>query len=317
MKLILNFFVIVALLFAVHAAHAEKTDEEALNETILLSKKVKEFGKSLGIEPSEALTKSALTEPHRSFFRVYIQGKRKIKSLSAFTINFSVPCGNIPLKGFNNYAEEYSIFVRCIDEYAGNDATITPAFAKGSILRKVEVLLHEDLHANTRQLYPTDYAESIITPIAYLAALKYFESIGDAASQKIAVKYIDYYRTISKELLSLADELRDLYARTTEDDNAVTLNALNLLDDYPTYKKMLVGSLLEFYFDAAFEAKISHDLNYYKDFEKIILLSEKANNLKVLIEDIKQAPNDDDAVQKYLEQLDQKYSNQATIPALK
>lgn len=60
--------IIISLIFFGAAAYAQagdqegqvsgKSDEKLLKETVLLSQKVKEFEKTLGIKPSEALSQS-------------------------------------------------------------------------------------------------------------------------------------------------------------------------------------------------------------------------------------------------------------------
>lgn len=51
--------VILLLLLTMPAFAQEKTDDELLRETVVLSKEVKEFGKVIGIEPTKVLSKSA------------------------------------------------------------------------------------------------------------------------------------------------------------------------------------------------------------------------------------------------------------------
>ncbi len=55
------------------------------------------------------------------------------------------------------------------------------------------------------------------------------------------------------------------------------------------------------------EAKISHDLMYYRHFDRIISLYEKVGDLKTLIAELKQAPEKDEATDHFLDELEKKY----------
>ncbi|MDO8522920.1 MAG: hypothetical protein Q7S12_01365 [bacterium] len=286
----------------------QKTDDELLQETVELSKKVKEFGRTLGIKPSSGLTKSSLEKAITSSIDIYVQEKNKIGKPPYFSIYFSVACENIPLRPFNNYLAGHAVYLRCNSQFASEDATIALEFARASMARKVEVILHEDLHINTKQLYDSTYIESLVTPLGRLVALKFFESIGDLDSQNKVIRYISTYRSISKEIVNLVSELRALYSQSSSGDTSNFTKALEILDRYPAYRKLMSRELSDQYFDAAFEAKISHDLMYYKDFDRIVTLYEKIGDLKTLIEEIKKAPGSQEAIEKYLDELDQKYS---------
>ena len=61
------------------------------------------------------------------------------------------------------------------------------------------------------------------------------------------------------------------------------------------------------------EAKLSHDLAYYRYFDQIAALSEKVANLRTLIADLQDLPHDtsQDGMQAYLQRLKTKYSQSA------
>lgn len=70
-----------------------KTDEMRLQETIALSQEVKEFEKTLGIQPSACLSKSTMEQPGYYVYRLWIQ-KRGILALDTpidMTISMSFP----------------------------------------------------------------------------------------------------------------------------------------------------------------------------------------------------------------------------------
>ena len=58
------------------------------------------------------------------------------------------------------------------------------------------------------------------------------------------------------------------------------------------------------------EAKLSHDLAYYRFFDRIAALAELAPTLKLLIDDLKTLPPDAtaDLTEKFLVDLNAKYS---------
>ena len=58
------------------------------------------------------------------------------------------------------------------------------------------------------------------------------------------------------------------------------------------------------------EAKLSHDLAYYRFFDQIAALAELAPNLKLLIDDLKTLPPEAtaDRAERFLRDLNSKYS---------
>src|SRR3990167_3712501 len=83
----------------------EKSDEELLKETVLLSQTVKEFEKTLGIEPSEALSQSTLEKPASSLTWIWIQETGATALTKPFWavvyIKFSVPKERVPIDWIN------------------------------------------------------------------------------------------------------------------------------------------------------------------------------------------------------------------------
>jgi len=306
-------FVILTLplLFNLAYASEEKTDDRLLEETVALSKEVKEFGKTLGIDRSPALTKSVLNAVPLSSITIYIQSVYFISKPSVAWIYFTKPCAALGIKSMSGYTKEYSVYFRCVDEYADSSAIITPDFAKSSLERRVEVFLHEDLHTNTEQLYGGDYSESLVTPLAMIAALEYFKNKGDETAKNKIADYIKGWRVISLELNSLVKEINELYSAEPHDD-LLSQKAQNILaNKYPNFYRRLAQILKNQYFATGFNAAISGEFMYYKDFDRVISLYEKAGNAKALIEDIKNAPAGKEDLEKYLEELDQKYSKPA------
>ena len=283
-------------------------NDELLAETVKLSKEAKKFGRTLGIEPTEILSKSSDEAPAVSFLNMYVQEKMTISSPGSFYVAFSALCSNLPIKSLVNQLRGHSVYFRCTNEFASSEAVITLDFAKASLTRKAEVLFHEDLHMNTKQTWSSDYVESLVTPLAFLASLEFLKSKHEWTSVSDLMSYIVSLRLFSQELTDLVAKLTVLYSSSSPDDPNIHAEAENILMSFPNYRRYILTALKDQYFDGAFEAKISHDLMYYKDFNRIIKLYDKTGNLKTLIEDIKKAPSGTKEIEKYLEKLEEKYS---------
>lgn len=301
---------IVLLLFGSFTSYANelKTDAELLKETVLLAKEVKEFGKSIGISSSQALTQSQQEAQAHALLIIYLKKEGVITPGADIQIQFLLPGNQIRIgRWFINTAREgYSHYWRLITQYGGNEdaAVITIDFAKESLVRRVKVILHEDLHENIK--INGTLEESIVTPLAVLAALKFFESKADAESTNETKRLIEELRNVSRELNKLADEAKKAFLDLPLKDAQNYI--LDLISFYSTYKGYFWREnnidLLE-----QLEARISHDLAYYTNFDRIVGLYEQVGDLKILIEDFKGAPADENELTKYLMRLEQKYEH--------
>lgn len=261
---------ILLLLLTIPAFAQEKTDDELLQETVALSKEVKEFGKTIGIEPTETLTKSSNGRVAESRLWIWVQNKGSLSfdTMSVFVLYFKDVKEKIPLSNVGILSGNVNIYFRSENQFSTAESSITADFAAEPRWRRVEVVLHEDMHQNIKNMSWHDN-EAITTVIARLAALEYFKSKNDdIGSAKISI-LIKNSRLFSRELLELVS------SQPEHIDN---------------------------------EAKIMHDLAYYKYFDRVVALYEKSGNLKKLIEDIKNAPAETSVLEKYLDDLDKKYS---------
>ena len=85
---------------------------------------------------------------------------------------------------------------------------------------------------------------------------------------------------------------------------------LSLLASYPAYARQFERQIEGQHRSTVLEAKLSHDLAYYRFFDRICALAEKVA-LKDLIEDLRRMPSDGNpaTASKYLDNLAAKYSS--------
>jgi hypothetical protein len=84
---------------------------------------------------------------------------------------------------------------------------------------------------------------------------------------------------------------------------------LALLPEYPAYQKQFLRQVSGQHATTALEAKLSHDMAYYRYFDAIAALAELAPDLKTLIADLKAIPRDSghSAVDEFLRRLKVQY----------
>ena len=287
-------------------------DEKLLRETAELSQKVKEFGKTLGIEPSDALTKTTLEAPHQTWISINAQKRGTLALQESVDIEFWLYFTESPRKIIQDwylYNKNYSVYTRLGEQLADKASTITPDFARETLTRKVDVILHEDLHMNTKHLLGTINREAIVTPLATLAALNYFENTGDHANYTRTKTLIQRYRAISRELNDFVKNVLDIFLHAPKENWYEKIS--EIAPDYPNYITEFrnIGDSLdpESPEEDRLEAKISHDYLYYKYFDRVVSLYEKCGDLKWLIADLKKSPTDASALETYLSELEIRY----------
>lgn len=302
--------ILCIFIFKTGAATAEKSKEDILREAVALSREVKEFGKTIGIEPSDILTKSTLESKPQSWIALYMQKRGTLAVDGWFDANIML-ISSILLKNMRleklYYDGNFSVYLRRGEELSDNHSVITPDFARESTSRKVEVIFHEDLHV---LLNLGNNEEAMVTPLAYLAAQEFFLARGDLQNYENNLSNIQYLRRVSKELLSFVNEVFNIFETVSAENQHDKI--MEILESYPVYKnkfKQYEADLQDT--KQILEAKISHDLIYYKCFDRIIALSlaGRAPDLKTLIEDFKKAPAENPAFETYLAELEKKYKS--------
>jgi len=288
----------------------EKTDEELLEETVLLVREVKQFGKTLGIEPTETLSRTSRNKPAHSMLWLWLQKTGTIAFLTPIDIQiglrFSAPREELPVERLYHMGD-YSIFSRQGNQFGDAHAVTTIDFARQPTPTKVETILHEDLHAAENFDLPWESEESLVTPLARLAAFKFFEHKGDHAHAGKAQAAIQEGRMLAKELTAVAREAEDLFQ--SQPLTRARRSVLKLISSRSLYDRWFKSGLGNQEGLTVLEAKISHDLAYYKYFDRIVSLYEKVTDLKKLIHDLKKIPADIDGqdLEKYLTDLEKRY----------
>lgn len=304
-------FVTLTLYGCSAAFHAEVANTERLRSTANLIEEVKAFGKTLGIEPTLALTRNSQQGPTLSMLWLWMQ--------RAGTLALRAPVDIRVAIGFDADKEQpkleqvyrvdgYSVYYRQGNEFADPRSVSTVSFAEEPLVRRVKVILHEDLHGDVNFALPWDIEEAIVTPLGSLAAIEYFRRRGDEKSFQNAVTSVNEERRVSRELAIVVAEAEKIFA--AEKIDVAKQKILTLLADFPAYRRQFDRQIRGQHAPTALEAKLSHDFAYYRYFDRVAQLAEKAPGLKALIEDLKGLPRDatSSSADKYLQDLDSKYS---------
>lgn len=291
----------------------EKSEEILLKEAVALSKEVKEFEKTLGIEPTEALSESTTEQPNNS--RVWIW-QQKMRTLAldrhidiTTELSFSMSAEAIPLKSAAVSLTDYALYFRKGNEFAGSESVITVTLAQEPPWWMVQAIVHEDLHGNIET--PHGDNEVIVAALGYLAALEFFKSKMDTENVKEITKWIQSARTISKELNAFVQEVEKEIKTNPEEVRWQYIERLTeRMKLFPAYEHIfnqLEGQSPFF----TFEAKISHDFMYYKHIDRIIALYEKIGSFNMLFHELKNAPEDTREFPNYLKTLEKKHESPA------
>ena len=209
--------------------------------------------------------------------------------------------------------EGYSVYYRQGNEFADERSVATVGFAAEGTVRRVTVILHEDLHGNINFDLPWELEEAIVTPLGALAAVAFFTEKDDAENLKQARASVEEQRQISRELNALVQEAEKIFK--TEAPDHAKQKILELMPSYPAYDRQFERQIAGQNPPTVLEAKLSHDLAYYRYFDRIAALSARAPSLKVLIADLKKIPQDVtyDDLERYFAQLDSLYGPAARL----
>jgi hypothetical protein len=264
-----------------------------LRDTAGLIDDVKNFGKTLGIEPTEALSRTAQQGPELSMLWLWMQRAGTLALRGPIDIRMAI--------GFNSERERlkieqvyrvdgYSVYYRQGNEFADSRSVATIGFADEPLVRRVKVILHEDLHGDVNFALPWEIEEAIVTPLGSLAAVEYFRQKGEDANWKNAAASVAEERRLSRELVKFVAEAEQIFATAPVDD--AKEKVLERLVDYPIYRRQFERQTQGQHAPTALEAKLSHDLAYYRYFDRVAALAEIAPSLGALIADLKTLPRD-------------------------
>ena len=288
------------------------TDEQKLKRTGTFIQEVKAFGKSLGIEPTEALSRTTEERPALSMLWLWLQHDGTLALHAPIDIRMAIGFGadkdQLHLEQVYR-VDGYSAYYRQGNEFADDRSVATVGFAAEETVRRVTVILHEDLHGNINFDLPWEIEESIVTPLGALAAAAFFAEKGDAENLRRARAYVEEQRQYSRELNALVQEAEKIFKSEPPDDAKQKI--LELMPGYPTYNRQFERQIAGQNPPTVLEAKLSHDLAYYRYFDRIAGLSEREPSLKVLISDLKKVPENVtyDGMERYLAQLESRYAS--------
>jgi hypothetical protein len=282
-----------------------------LRQTANLVEDVKAFGKTVGIEPTPALGRTTQESPALSMLWLWMQRAGTLalhKPIDIRTaIGFSVEKERLKVEQVYR-VDGYSVYYRQGNEFADFRSVATIGFAAQPIVRRVMIVLHEDLHGDVNFALPWEVEEAIVTPLGSLAAVAYFRQKGDESNWQNALESLGEERKLSRELKALMSEAEEAFASLSVDDAKQKI--LAQLSRYPTYRRQFERQIQGQHPPTVLEAKLSHDLAYYRFFDEILALAELAPSLKLLIDDLKTLPPEAtaDRTERLLRDLNSKYS---------
>jgi hypothetical protein len=290
---------------------AQVDHAERLKENARLVAEVKAFGKILGIEPTEALSRTAEERPPLSMLWLWMQRVGTL-ALEApvdirMAIGFSVVKEELKLEQVYD-VDGYSVYYRQGNEFADSRSIATPGFASEEIAQRVKVILHEDLHDDKNFDLSWEVEESIVTPLGSLAAMEFFRWTGDQASFQRVLAAVDEERRYAQQLNALVGEAQRLFESLAVEKAHEQI--LSLIPRYPAYQRQFERQIEGQHPATVLEAKLSHDLAYYRYFDQIIALGGQAIDLKQLIYDLKKLPRDtrQNGLKDYLQELKNRYT---------
>src|SRR2546427_8090652 len=141
----------------------------------------KAFEKSLGIEPTAALSQTTRNAPALSMLWFWMQRLGTLALRKPVDIRMAIGFSTLKeqLKLEQVYrVDGYSVYYRQGNEFADPRSIATVGFAEEGMVRRVKVILHEDLHGDKNFDLPWDIEESIVTPLGSLAAVEFFKHKG-------------------------------------------------------------------------------------------------------------------------------------------
>jgi hypothetical protein len=292
------------------ATLSRSEDGARLDQTATLVQEVKAFGKTLGIVPTGALGRTAQEGPTLSMLWLWMQRDGTIALRAPLDIRLAIGLNSekeMPKLEQVYRVDGYSVYYRQGNEFADPRSVATVGFAEEPMVRRVKVILHEDLHGDVNFALPWEIEEAIVTPLGSLAAVEYFRQAGDEKNLANAVNSVAEERKVARELMALAGQAENIFA--AEKVDAAKEKVLAALASFPSYQRQFERQTRGQHAPTVLEAKLSHDLAYYRYFDDIAALAEIAPNLRTLIEDLKKLAQDATlaSAEKFLHDLHSKY----------
>jgi hypothetical protein len=284
-----------------------QNDAELLRETSVIIDEIKAFERELGIEPTQALAKTSEQRVPSSMLWLWLQRSGTLALRAPIDIRLALGFAafqeRVPLEQVYR-VDGYSVYYRQGNEFADARSVATVSFARDAAVRRVTVVIHEDLHGDLNFDLPWEIEESVITPLGSLAALEFFKRKSDADNLDFARARVEEERQLSRELNRLVTDAEQILG--AEEIEIAKEKILAMLPSYPTYYRHFQRQTRGQHLGTVLEAKLSHDLAYYRHFDRIAALYEKSGDLKALLRDLRNTPKEADAVTVYLESLEGK-----------
>lgn len=305
-------FCAMFILYSCSPAQRGQVDvSEALGKAVRLVEEVKAFEKTLGIEPTEALSQTVDEQPALSMLWLWMQRAGTLALRAPMDIRMAIGFSTLQeqLKLEQVYrVEGYSVYYRQGNEFADSRSVTTFGFAAEGIVRQVKVILHEDLHGDVNFNLPWEIEEAVVTPLGSLAAVEFFRWKGDRENLQRAQESLNQERRYAHELHGLVSESRRIFQSENQEDGKKRI--LEHMPLYPLYRRQFQRQTAGQHPATVLEAKLSHDLAYYGYFDTVVSLADKAGDLKMLIRDFKKLPSDahHDRLEDYLKDLHAQYS---------
>jgi len=263
----------------------------ALHETVRLSEEVKAFGKTIGIEPTEALSRTMAEAPALSLLWLWLQRAGTLALRTPIDLRVAVGLAGVKEQARVEQVyrvDGFSIYYRQGNEFADPRALASAGFAAEGAVRRVNVILHEDLHGDKNFDLPWEVEEGIVTPLGALATVEFFRRKGDQENSAKARTALTEERQMARELSALLARAELIFSAFPREEAQQKVFAL--MADYPAYRRRFQRQIQGQHPGMVLEAKLSHDAAYFRYFERIAALGETSADLAALIAELKRLP---------------------------
>ncbi len=284
-----------------------QNETELLRQASATIQEIKAFERDLGIEPTQALARTSEQKAPTSMLWLWLQRAGTLALRAPIDIRLALGFARIkeevPLEQVYK-AEGYSVYYRQGNEFADAGSVTTKSFAREGAARRVAVVIHEDLHGDANFDLPWEIEESLITPLGSIAAVEFFKRRSDSVNLETAQARLDEEKQLSRELGNVVAAAETIFS--SEPVEIGKQKIIAMIPSYPVYHRHFQRQTRGQHPETVIEAKLSHDLVYYRYFDRIVALYERTGDLKALIGDLRRAPKDADAVAAYLQSLERR-----------
>jgi hypothetical protein len=280
---------------------------ELLRQVSATIHEIKAFERDLGIQPTQALARTSEQKAPSSMLWLWLQRAGTLALRAPIDIRLALGFARIkeevPLEQVYK-AEGYSVYYRQGNEFADAGSVTTKSFAREGAARRVAVVIHEDLHGDANFDLPWEIEESLITPLGSIAVVEFFKRRSDSVNLETAQARLDEEKQLSRELGNLVAAAEKIFS--SEPVEIGKQKIIAMIPSYPVYHRHFQRQTRGQHPETVIEAKLSHDLAYYRYFDRIVALYERTGDLKALIGDLRRAPKEAEALLAYLQSLERR-----------